>query len=776
MKRVYRLLLAVTMFAAAPIARATVLPPAITEPEYDNQVISPYDVHMVAGPFVGSPGESHVCSDWEIRDTASNELVWSASCVVGALAVHIHLGDGQFGGSLAGQHELRTSNGYTLRVRFLGDAPPPQTDWSDWSTRPFRTADASVILPLVLSDVAALPLPRWKDDSGADVVLPESSAAVLVLEAPGGGALLQLTPPAGNEASNHVANPPALAAHGPVHVSITAGAAGLSLAASHLSFTDGSGEDREIALPPITLPAQGATGFWVDVAGDAFAAPAVVSAGAVPDFSTQVSGARIPWAVRQPGYVIDVFASNLQLPVNIAFVPNPGTGPGDLFFYVNELYGNVQAVTRDGTVSQYATGLLNFDPFGSFPGSGEKGLAGIAVEPVSGDLFVSAVEAVPPTTDFHFPRVMRLHSTDGGRTMATNTTILDFPTEPQGASHQISNVTIGPDGKLYVHVGDGLLTTPALDLTSVRGKILRTNLDGSAPPDNPFYAANGLLATNLIYAYGLRNPFGGAWRDADGAQWEVENGPSVDRLAKVVGGRNYLWDGTDASMSNFAAYNWSPSVAPVNIAFVQPGTFGGSGFPAEKMDHAFVSESGPTYAPGPQSLGKRISEFVFDLAGNRVSGPLSLIEYIGAGRATVVGLAAGPDGLYFSDLYMDFGETTPVDRGAHVFRIRYVGVADFNSSLDSCVAGQSVAFTDASSVPAASAWHWDFGDGGVSEQRNPIHVYDAPGTYDVRLTVSGSGGDAARQKPAQIVVTPAPRTIAPLPEAPGPTRELPPRP
>ena len=55
---------------------------------------------------------------------------------------------------------------------------------------------------------------------------------------------------------------------------------------------------------------------------------------------------------------------------------------------------------------------------------------------------------------------------------------------------------------------------------------------------------------------GLRNPFGGAWRAADGAQWEVENGPSVDRLAKVVAGRNYLWDGTDASMQNFAAYNW----------------------------------------------------------------------------------------------------------------------------------------------------------------------------------------------------------------------------
>ena len=72
-------------------------------------------------------------------------------------------------------------------------------------------------------------------------------------------------------------------------------------------------------------------------------------------------------------------------------------------------------------------------------------------------------------------------------------------------------------------------------------------------------------------------------------------------------------------MSNYAAYTWYPSHAPVNIVFVQGSTFAGSGFPADRLDHAFVSESGATYAPGPQSLGKRIVEFVLDAAGNLVS-------------------------------------------------------------------------------------------------------------------------------------------------------------
>ena len=207
-------------------------------------------------------------------------------------------------------------------------------------------------------------------------------------------------------------------------------------------------------------------------------------------------------------------------------------------------------------------------------------------------------------------------------------------------------------------------------------------------------------------------------------------------------------------MANFAAYNWPVSPAPVNIAFIQPSTFGGSGFPAEKTDHAFVTESGPTYSPGPQDLGKQISEFVFDADGNLLVGPLPLIEYIGAGRATATALAAGPDGLYFADLYKDFGAASPTDRGANVFRIRYTGVADFSADATAVVAGTAVAFQDLSVVPAPTAWHWDFGDGTTSDERNPVHAYAWPATFDVRLTVTGAGGETARQKAGFVVVGP----------------------
>ncbi len=744
------------VLAAAVLARGIafggVAAPVITEPPSEGAVISPYDVHMVAGPFVGSPGENHVCSDWQIVTVPALSPVWTASCVTGTLAVHIHLGDGTFGGVLAGLHQLDANTDYQVQVRFKGDANGGE--WSPWSERGFHTASASAIEPLVLSDVSNVPPPSWHDAGGNAIALPPG--ARMRLEVPGAGTLLEIL---GSETGNRTSNPGALSSHGPARVVCTASAAPVSLPVTHLTFTDGSGTDRDLALPPTVLAPGGSVTYWFSNAGEAFGPG---DGSVVPPTLTEaneLSGADIPWTVIQPGFRIERVATGFQLPVNVAFVPNPGTNPSDPFFYVTELYGSVAVVTRSGAVSTYATNLLNFDPLGSFPGSGEKGTTGIVVEPLSGDLFVGTLEAQPNVTDYHYPMVVRLHSQDGGLTEASRTTILDFPNDPLGPSHQISNVSIGPDGKLYVHIGDGLFVpTPAQDMTSVRGKILRVNLDGTAPADNPFYDATaGQAAKNLIFALGLRNPFGGSWRAADGAQWEAENGPSVDRLAKVVAGRNYLYDGSDASMKNFAAYNWPISVAPVNIAFVQTATFGGSGFPVEHQDHAFVTESGPTYAPGPQALGKRISEFSFDLDGNLLSGPVPLIQYVGAGRATCTALAAGPDGLYFADLYKDFGAVTPVDAGANVFRIRYVGVADFSASAPSGPAPATVSFQDLSAVPGASAWHWDFGDGSSSDEHNPVHQYPFPGTYDVRLTVTSPSGPVARQKAAEVIVPGAPR-------------------
>jgi glucose/arabinose dehydrogenase len=397
------------------------------------------------------------------------------------------------------------------------------------------------------------------------------------------------------------------------------------------------------------------------------------------------------WTVDQAGYKVEQlplkFApgeSQLRLVVNIAFVPDAlhRTGPSDPLMYATELYGKVRVVSNDYTVRTYAANLLNYDATGPFPGQGEQGLTGLVIEPTTGDVFVSMLYDDNPadTVKNRFPKVTRLHSTDGGQTAATRTDILRMPGEQQGQSHQVSNLSIGPDRKLYVHNGDGLGTPQtALNLNSYRGKVLRMNLDGSAPSDNPFYnAGDGINAKDYVFAYGLRNPFGGAW-SPDGQHYSVENGPGVDRMAKIRRGASYGWDGTQATMYTNAIHNWSPAAAPVNIAFVDRSVFGGSQFGADKMGHAFVSESGATYATGPQTRGKKISEFVIDGSttnGRLAASPRTLAHYTGNGKGTAVALAAGRDGLYFSDFYEDDpvnGVFNPTNPGCNLLRIVYVG-------------------------------------------------------------------------------------------------------
>ena len=728
------------------------LPPAITEPVIDLQVVNASDVHMEAGPFIDpDAGDTHVCSDWEIWTVSPSGRIWITTCIGGVEKLHTHFGDGAFEGSHAGRTELFPDMDYRLRVRFRDSSGDPLTEWSLWSERLFRTGALTQLFPLDLEDIASSPTPQWNNEtSGLPVVLPVGSPQPsLRIETPPSNLLLSIQ--GLNGISNTLQNPPALADHKHIRVVLNGGSSGMVLSQTRLVFTDDAGVDREIFLPAMNLVAGSDRYLWISSNGSSYEGNAGQSE---PDFTTLAQGAPVPWAVRQAGFKVEKVSSGFQLPVNIAFVPNPGSQPMDPYFYVTELYGIIKVVTRNGTVLDYATNLLNFNPTGNFPGSGEQGLSGILVEPGSGDIIASMLYDASPPNGPHYPKVVRFTSINGGLNAGAQTTILDMPGETQGQSHFISNLSIGPDGKLYVHMGDGFTSSTALNINSFRGKILRVNLDGSAPTDNPFYnAGDGINAKDYIFTYGLRNPFGGAWRLSDGYHYEVENGPSHnDRIARMISGGNYGWDGTDASMTISAIYNWDPPHGPVNMAFPQSRIFSGSGFPLSKLDHMYITESGPTYATGPQAKGKRIVEFEVSPGGTLISGPAPLVEYNGSGKGTAVALTAGPDGLYFSDFYKDLNYTSPVDRGANILRVKFIGTADFAANATSGLAPLSVQFTDLSNVPSASAWFWDFGDGGTSTLQSPNHTYTTDGLFNVRLTVTGTNGPATVQKNAYIII------------------------
>ncbi len=740
------LMIALVASAFAPTAaRANTPPqaPVITEPAVNGQIVNPSDVHMETGPFADAdPGDTHLCTDWEIWTVAPSQRVWFTSCIGGVERVHSHLGDGTFENSHAGRQELFFDTAYRLQARHRDDSGVGGTDWSPWSERFFTTGPATQIFPLELDDILDAPQPQWQDASAADIALPVGAA--LRLESGAGEPLLVFS---GTGSGTSLTNAMPLAEHVPARLRLTSSVVPVALPESDVSFVTDEGSNVTLYLPPAGLTAGQEAVWWLSATGSTYVGDASQTE---PDFSILARGAPVPFIVNEPGYVVEVVASGFQLPVNIAFVPNPGLLPGDPKYYVTELYGIIKVVTNDGQVSDYATGLLNFNPTGAFPGSGEQGLAGIVVHPVTGDVYVSLLyDAGGP----HHPRIVRFHSNDGGLTAATQTIILDMAPETQGQSHQISHLSIGPDGYLYVHMGDGFDASTAQNLNSFRGKILRVNLSGTPVTTNPFYnVGDGISPRDYVYAYGVRNPFGGVWRAEDNSHYIVENGPSVDRITKLVAGRNYLWNGSNASMQNFAIYNWEPSVGPVNMAFIEPSLFGGSGFPAGKMGRAYISESGPTWGTGPQSLGKRITEWVLDANGDLVSGPTEFVSYNGSGKATVVALAAGPDGLYFSDFYKDQDYQSPIDRGSNILRVRFVGSADFTADVTSGQPPLSVQFTDTSTVNEPIAWSWDFGDGGSSTEQHPSHTYNSEGTFTVQLQVTSADGISTQRKVGFIFV------------------------
>jgi glucose/arabinose dehydrogenase len=105
---------------------------------------------------------------------------------------------------------------------------------------------------------------------------------------------------------------------------------------------------------------------------------------------------------------------------------------------------------------------------------------------------------------------------------------------PAGSIHDGGRIALGPDGKLYVATGEAGNRELAQDRSSLGGKILRINLDGSVPSDNPDPASP-------VWSFGHRNIQGLAW-DSAGRLWATEYGANrLDELNLIRPGANYGW-------------------------------------------------------------------------------------------------------------------------------------------------------------------------------------------------------------------------------------------
>jgi aldose sugar dehydrogenase len=391
-------------------------------------------------------------------------------------------------------------------------------------------------------------------------------------------------------------------------------------------------------------------------------------------------------SVVDPELGVRTAASGLVTPISLAFL-----GPNDMLVLEKDT-GRVQRVVNGSIQSTVLDLAVN--------NGSERGLLGIALHPrflVNGFVYLYWTESATGSDTSDLAAVPLL----GNRVdrFVWNGAALSFDrnlirlrafqadaSQPLRGNHDGGVLRFGPDGKLYVVIGDagrrGQLQNlvdgpfgpgvpddqfggPEPDDAHLTGVILRLNDDGSTPVDNPFRAAGsaigGQAGANVqkIFAYGLRNSFGMAFDPVSGRLWEQENGDdSFSELNLAEAGFNSGWIqimGPPERIAQFKTIETTVTPDP-------PDPFASTYFGLQQVRWP------PTnIADTPQEALSRL----FMLPGARYSAPeLSWkFEVAPAGIGFLRSSALGPQ--YQNDLFM--GGARTFLEGGHIFHFNLTG-------------------------------------------------------------------------------------------------------
>ena len=430
-----------------------------------------------------------------------------------------------------------------------------------------------------------------------------------------------------------------------------------------------------------------------------------------------------------PIFVNEVVVPDIAAATTLAFLP-------DRRMLVGELT-EVIWVVQPGANAPDPTPFLQLD---SQHIDGEQGLMDIILDPdfsENGYIYVFYTRGFP--NHDNYDRVSRF-TVDGNAALPESEFVVWQDDVPAVSYHHGGGMAIGPDGKLYITVGEHFDPPASQDLTMYHGKLLRVNLDGSIPPDNPFADGSG-PNKDEIWALGLRNPFRISSDNVSGRMFIADVGGNdhevgFEEINLVVRGANYGWPMCEGDCAD-------PEVTDPLFSYAQNGrdasitggfVYRGGQFPSEFYGSYFFADYAQNWLKRLtfDTNGALIAALDFEPSDGTMDGPYG----------DPVKLVEGPEGALY---YIDIGFTDSHEPNeATIRRVRYsltnqspyvVAAATPTSGLRPLqVSFSSTGSFDPEGLPIT--YQWTFGDGATSTSANPSHTYQTSGSYIARLAVS----------------------------------------
>jgi aldose sugar dehydrogenase len=258
--------------------------------------------------------------------------------------------------------------------------------------------------------------------------------------------------------------------------------------------------------------------------------------------------------------------------------------------------------------------------------------------------------------------------------------------QPPRGNHDGGVIAFGPDGKLYVIVGDlgrrgalqnlpcgpqpgcaaGVLADdqfggPAPDDAHLSGAILRLNADGTTPLDNPFFAAGAVIGgeaganVQRLFAYGVRNSFGMAFDPLSGNLWDQQNADDAfDELNRVERGMNGGWIQVMGPLDRIEQFK------AIELALPPSGGIPGAGLQQLRWPPSNIADT-----------AAEARARMFGLPGSRYSDPEFSWKFAVPPAAIGFVKGRGLGSQFAGDLFV--GAATPLTVGGYLFRFDLTG-------------------------------------------------------------------------------------------------------